>query len=306
MVGWGWFRRKAVGLVLVFLMMVTVVSGCGSNQEPAKNQSIIKVVLDGEPDHLDYLLSQARIGRTVSDPINATLVTFDSDMQIKPYLAEKWEIVDDTTIRFDLVQGAKFHNGREVVADDVKKTIERIQDPATGSFLRPQLDMVASVDVVDKSTFDLKLKAAYAPMLSVLTRVPIIPIEAAGEMKTKPIGAGPFKFVRWDKGQQVVLEKFGDFFIKGQPKVDQLVFKFVAEYSAAISALETGEVDAVLYVNPVDVSRLKQKGDIYVVDTTLMGFQYVAFVVDRAPWNNKLLRQAVALAIDRDALIQKV
>jgi peptide/nickel transport system substrate-binding protein len=137
----------------------------------------LSVVLESAPPHLDNQLTTARLGRTVTDPVNVFLVRHDKEMKLENYLATRWEEVDELTYRFYLHQGVKFHNGRELVAEDVKRSMERILDPDAGSQLRADFVNVASVTPLDNYTVEFKLTVPFAPFVEKLVRLPIIPME---------------------------------------------------------------------------------------------------------------------------------
>jgi peptide/nickel transport system substrate-binding protein len=266
----------------------------------------LRVVIESAPPHLDNQLTLARLGRTVTDPINVFLVKFDAQMNLHPYLATKWEQTDATTWRFTLHQGVKFHNGRELVADDVKKSWQRVMDPAAGSPLRADFATVADVNAVDKYTVEFKLKSPFAPLLAKLAYLAIIPMEVVqkqGDMKKAPMGAGPYKFVEWKQDQQVVLERFDDYF-EDKAKTKQLVFKFFPEYTVGMSAVEKGEADVHLWVKVTDIDRLKQSKDVKLMPNNLTGAYFIGFNTTRKPWQDVRLRQATMLGMDRNVIVQ--
>ena len=102
----------------------TTTGGQTATGEPDLDATL-RVVLESAPPHLDNQLTTARLGRTVTDPIHVFLVRHDKDMNLHNYLAKEWEQVDELTYRFTIHEGVKFHNGRELVADDIKKSMER-------------------------------------------------------------------------------------------------------------------------------------------------------------------------------------
>lgn len=296
-------KVRIINLLFISIMLVLVLSGGLIAQTPQRGGELT-VMLEDEPPHLDSHTSEARLGRTISDPIHVTLVTYDEDLAIMAYLAKSWEAVDDTTFHFEIHSDVYFHNGRKLIAEDVKKSIQRIQDPTTGSYIRPRIQVIESVEVIDDTNLYINLQRPFAPLLDELTRIVIVPTEVE-DQRNNPVGAGPFKFVRWDKDQRVVLERNEDFFIEGLPYLDRLIFRFVPEYSSQISMLETGEADVHLWLSHVDIPRLEAQG-FNLIGRNLQGFYYLAFNLEREPWNNPELREAIALGLDKAAMLQIV
>lgn len=322
-------RNRPLRRLVAFALLISLMAGCaqggartggdGVSSAPApgsqsqsqtgpKLDATLTVVLESAPPHLDNQLTLARLGRTVTDPVNVFLVRFDDKMNLKPYLATRWEQPDSTTYRFTLHQGVKFHNGRELTADDVKSSVERVLDVNAGSPLRADFAVVDKVTALNKHEVEFKLKSSFAPFMSKLAYLPIIPIEvvkAQGDMKKAPVGAGPYKFVEWKQDQQIVLERFDDFFLKDEiAKNKRLVFKFFPEYTAGISAVETGAADVHLWMKVTDIDRLKNSKDLKLVPNNLQGHYFLGFNMARKPWQDERLRQAVQLGVDRQAILQ--
>jgi peptide/nickel transport system substrate-binding protein len=269
-------------------------------------QNIVRVVLESAPPHLDNHISTARLTTTVTDPINVFLVTQNEKLEIVPYLAKSWEQPDPTTLRFFLHEGVKFHNGRELVADDVKKSIERVQNPDTASPLRSDFAVVKTINVIDDYTVELILERPFAPLFTQLARLAIMPmeeVEAKGSLRTEPVGAGPYRFVEWKQDQEIVLEKFEDFTL-GEVQNNGVIFKFYPEYAAGLAALTSGDADLHLWVKPTDIPRLQSDPTMTLIPNALNGSYYIAFNLLREPWGDAKLREAVLYGVDRNIIAQ--
>ncbi len=269
----------------------------------AQDEQVPVIVLDGEPNNLDPIMSTSRVTFTVLDQVNGFLARYDEDFNVVPALAESWEYIDDTSLRFHLRQGVKFHNGEEMTAEDVKFSIEAHLDPAQGSTIRARLEAVDHVEVEDASTVVVRLKEPYAPLLDVLIdRVPILPrsvYSTPGAAKDAPVGCGPFKFDEWRKNSFIRLSKFEEYWEEGYPKTDGLQFLFLAEYNAAKSSLLSKQSDALLMLNLADVPAMEAQQGIVVDSVLLLGFWWVGLNVEREPFTDVRVRQAVKLAINR-------
>jgi peptide/nickel transport system substrate-binding protein len=268
------------------------------------------IILDGEPNDLSPIMGQSRVTYTVLDEVNCFLARYDEDLNIIPSAATSWDFVDDKTVQFHLQQGIKFHNGEEMTADDVKFSIEAHLDAAQGSTIRARLEAVDNVEAVDDYTAVVHLKAPYAPLLDVLIdRVPILPrsvYSAPGSAKDAPIGCGPFKFKEWQKNSYILLEKNSDYWVPGLPKSDGLKFVFLGDYNAAKASLLSKESDVLLMLNLVDIPAMSSETGIVVDAVPLMGFWWIGMNMEREPFTDQRVREAVRLAIDRQPFIDSV
>jgi len=305
--------KRFTGLLLAVMLMLSMVltfGGCGNNNAGSTGGStgdkdILTISLDGEPLHLDESLSMDYLMIWATTPINDYLVVFDKDLNVHNSLAEVCEQVDDTTFRFKIHEGVMFHNGREVKAEDVKFSIERVADPDSGSELYTFFERIDSVEVTGDYEGLIHLSSPYAPLLGKLTRIPIIPEEAAATNKTNPVGCGPFKFVEWKKDQSIELVKNEDYWREGYPKMDGISFRIIKDYNTIRSAFLAGELDILQWANNIDVDMLEATDGVYLYDNSLSDAFWVICNGDFEPFNDPLVRKAVALALDKYDLLDK-
>jgi len=234
------------------------------------------------------------------------LVTYDAQGHLKPDLAESYEILTPTTIRFHLRSGVKFSNGEPFDAAAVKYTIESITGPGARSPQRAFLAAVDHVNVVNPLTADLVLKqpAARSTLRTLTYWGEIMPpkfSEQMGDKFTAAAGTGPFRLVEWRPGERVVLEARPDYW--GQkPSLRRLVFRIIPEAGTRTAALESGDI-AFAYNFPIDqIRRIGSNPNITVLSRPTVRLVYVAFRVDRTPLGDPRVRRAIALGIDRDAI----
>jgi peptide/nickel transport system substrate-binding protein len=294
-------KLKRLGILLMIIMLTGILVSCTSDDR----SDTVTISWGNEPPHLDSQTYTANITMMGTDPIHQTLVTYDSNLNLIPGAAKEWSFPNDKTFRFVLREGMEFHNDRTVSAEDVKKSFERVMDPATGSVLAKELECVESIEVIDELTGEFKLKEPYSPFLDVLTRTVIIPIETADTQKTAPVGCGPFKFDRWEKGQYLRMTKFEEYWDAANIKPKTLIYKFYAEYASERSALLAGEVDAVCWPKTVDFE-LFEKNNIEMVDPANATFYYIGMNTRIEPFNDVRVRQAVKYAVDKEACLALV
>lgn len=257
----------------------------------------------GQPAHLDTQLTAAGIARLGSDPINDWLVKHDQNNEHVPSLAVSIEVDDETAVIFNMRPGVMFHNGRALVADDVRQNIERVQNPDNASPFAASMAPVTSVEVPDDATAIFHLERPYPVLFDLLTRIPIIPLEAAETMKTNPVGAGPFMFSEWEQDSYIEYVRFDSYWDPEQPRLDSLRYNFVPDYSAGKASFQSGQQDMLLTPSLVDIQAFEGMASqgIRTQVWNSLGFGYLAMNHEREPYNIPQVRQAVQLAIDREA-----
>lgn len=298
--------KRITAFAVSMAMAAGLLAGCGGEKAAAKEEpkNIITVSIDSDPEHLDESVSLSTTAWWASCPVNDYLLVFDDQMNLVNELAEEYSMKDELSFYFKLRKGVKFHNGREVQAKDVAYSLERHLDPALGSALADSLACIESIELLDDYSGIVHLSEPYAPFLSKLPKVAIVPEECADTLKTAPVGCGPFKFVSWEHDQKVTYEKFADYWQAGLPKADGIVFKVLPEYNSQHSALLTGETDILLWADNSDVSELEKDENVYIHEQPVLDAYYLAANCTAAPFDNVLVRQAISLAVDRDACIK--
>ncbi|WP_333870695.1 ABC transporter substrate-binding protein [Desulforamulus putei] len=306
-------------LVIIAAMLLTGCGGGGSEQKAARPKQLV-VGLQAEPATLDPHQMQdynsTRAGRSIFN----TLVEFkDESTEVEPGLATSWDISEDGLVyTFHLREGVKFHDGTPFNAEAVKFSIERQIDPKhpyhdTGTYPYAEFTfgMVKSVDVVDDKTVKITLKERFAPFLAnmAMHAACIVSPEAVkkyGKDFTKnPVGTGPYKFVSWNPGVEVVLEKNPDYW-GDKAKIDKLIFKPIIEDQARLTELEAGNVDFIVNILPDDLARLKSDSRFTVTEQPGMHVWYTALNCQQKPFDNVKVRQAVNYAINKDAIVKNI
>ena len=238
------------------------------------------------------------------------LVKFDDKMEnILPGLAESWERLSDTEMRFVLRKDVKWHNGDPFTAEDVKFSYERML--AMPSVVN-NIAFLESVTVEDPYRVVLKTKYSYAPLLAALTNPPcaIVPkkvVEANSDgFALNPVGTGPYKFVEWKSDDYCKLEAFEGYYGE-KAKTKYLVMKVVPESAQRCIMLETGELDVAYDIPPSDVKRIESTPGLKVmrvVSNKTMSLNMNT--QSKGPLSNKLVREAVAYAVDKEEILSGV
>jgi ABC-type transport system substrate-binding protein len=248
--------------------------------------------------------------------------------ELMPSLAESYEISKDgLTYTFKLRKGVKFHNGREVVAGDVKYSIERTNDPKTESPGAGFYDMIAGmaeykagkakevkgIKVLDPYTVQFTLSRPDATFLHVLALnfssvVPKEAVDKAGkDFGKQPVGSGAFMMAEWKLGQQLVFKRNPDYFIKGIPHLDQITFQVGLEPMTAILKLEKGEADvAGDGIPPAKFLEIRNnpKYKDMIVEGGQLQTGYITMNVEMKPLDKVEVRQAINMAIDKNRIVK--
>lgn len=309
---------KKLLLVLIVVFMASILFAAGTTEKPGaaspissepKSGGTLTMAIEAEPQHIDPHLSQSNLVTSIVDLCYDYLWRWDYDFaEFVPNLAESWNWKTNTEFEVKLRQGAKFHNGREVVADDVVYSVNRLLDPNTGSPNAGYLSQVDSVVATGKYTLTIKLKGPWYGLQDVFSRyVAIVPKEAVnqyGDLRLNPVGSGPFKFDSWRPGYEMVFVKNTEYWDAGKPYLDKVVLRFMPEYNTAKNALLSGEIDIINWPDSADINSLKSNKDLVLHFYTLQAVMYVNINTSRGPLANKDVRKAIALVTDRNAYNQ--
>jgi peptide/nickel transport system substrate-binding protein len=266
----------------------------------------LKAALTGEPDSLDPAKSQIYTAAQVYDNVFSKLVDLDEHGKVYGVLATTWHQVDPKTWTFDLHNGVKFHNGEPFSANDVKYTFERILNPKTASGYSPLYDVIKSITVESPTRVTFHLRTSFGPFLTNLANNGEIvnrkAIESKGSAR-KPVGTGPFEFVEWVQGDHVTLKRNPHYFMPGQPHLDGIVFRFAQVDQSRIDGLRSGELDWVDAIPLQQLKTLRTDPSFTYVGSTVSGIpDFLAMNIKKPPFDNKALRQAIALAVDKEEI----
>jgi len=293
--------KKAVVLGIILAIATLSFSGV------AMAKKVLRYGQAAEPAGLSPILTNDSSSSAVMGQIYETLFTRNPKTnEIEPLLAESYENPDDVTWIIKVRKGIKFHDGTDFNAEAVKFTIERMLDPEVAS---PRASLFASVDkveVLDEYTVKITTKYPDGQFLTTLTHdnaaIVSPTAELNGDLMRNPVGTGPFKFKSMVSGDSITLVRNDDYW-RGPAKLDEIVFKIIPEAATRIAMLETGEVDFIDNIPPEHLPRLEFNPDIKVEKTPGTPIRYLGFNFEKEPLNNLLVRQAIAHAINTDAIV---
>ena len=283
---------------------------------PAAAQSVLRIGLNDDPDALDPTISRAYTGRLVFAAVCDKLFDVTPELKIVPQLATGYEWApDQRSVVIKLRSDVKFHDGEPFNAEAVKFNIERHIN-TTGSFRKAEIGQIASVDVINDTTVRLNLSQPLVPLLAALTdragmMVSPKAARALGDkFGTRPVCAGPYKFVERVAQGKIVFERFADHWDKASIHIDRVEFVPILDSTARLASLRSGDLHMIERASPTDLPQIRGDNRLKVVGVPELGYQMIPMNVNNGPKSKALkdvrVRQAIDLAIDREVLIQTV
>jgi peptide/nickel transport system substrate-binding protein len=297
--------RSAVGLMALLLALAGSLPPAGRAQERP-----LVVALGAEPRSLLAMHIVDWTTNVQQMNIYDRLYFWDGmPPRIKPSLAADLpQTPDDLTWIVKLRPNVRFHNGDPFTAEDVKSTFEWLLDPRNQSHYRPRFSFIDSVEVVDPLTVRIKTKEP-APILRfwlvdfTVHNARYMRQVGNEQANRQPIGAGPYRFVRWDRDERLVLEANPAYW-NGAPAIRRVEFRFIPDFSARLAALLAGEADIVKDVPPVAVDQVNRSGIAEVRAVASSRINYVALVnLKPGPMQDRRVRQALNYAVNVDEII---
>lgn len=299
-------RYKTAGTIAVAALML--------GTSLASAQTVMRIGLNDDPDTIDPALSQAFVTRLVLTTFCEKLFDITANLEIVPRLAESYEWSEDgLTLTIKLRPDLTFHDGEPVDAEAVKFNFERNMT-IEGSFRRPELSGITGIEAVDATTVNVTLDAPSAPLVSILAdragmMVSPKAAEELGEnLGSNPVCAGPFKFVSRVPQGRIIFEKFDDYWDVENVHIDRVEMLAVNDPTVRLSNLQSGEFHIIERLSPTDVEQVESDPNLNLAMADEIGYGYVQFNVGNGPRAEKMadqrVREAIDLAIDREALVQ--
>jgi peptide/nickel transport system substrate-binding protein len=277
----------------------------------------LRIGLAEDPDILDPTMARTFVGRIVFAGLCDKLFDLDEKLNIVPQLATSYQwSTDNRSLEIKLRQGVTFHDGEKMDAAAVKYNLERHKN-MKGSNRRGELAVVSSVDAVDPSTVRINLAAPFAPLLAALTDrsgMMLSPkaAEAAGEkFGAKPVCSGPFRFVERIAQDRIVLERFPDYWNKGQIHFERIVYQPIVDATVRLANLRSGQLDFIERVAPSDIPSLRNDSRFKVAKIVEIGYQGITINLAKSDLAQKnplgrdpRVREAFELSLDREAIVK--
>lgn len=303
------------------LLMLMAAAGLLSGAGLAQGDDVEIVFAEDRVDHATYdpRVTQSRHEEQVIVQVFDSLLSADENGNVHPGLAKSWQVSDDgLSYTFQLRDDVTFHDGTPFNAEAVKFTFDTIVDPALGS--QGAVDIIgpyASTEVLGEHEVRVRFRRPYGAALGAFaeTELSIVSPAAVRSMgddgfAQSPVGTGPFEFVEWEKGKQIVLERNDDYrwapawmSHQGPSHVRRAVVRFIPDASTRVAALEAGEAQVSELVPALDMRRFSGGDEFATMVGNAAGLPYGAlFNTSRGPFADKAVRQAFMYAVDRPRL----
>lgn len=311
--------RKKFTFILCFVFFVLIVSACssstnsGSTSKDTENGDTLIVGAAGNPQTFNPNSRGDDYFYPIAQNIYSRLVKINNNFEILPDLAKEWEVSDDgTEFTFLLQENVKWHDGEDFSCSDVKFTLDSVLD--NQGFAANSLSTIQEVTCVDDNTVEVTLDSPDATFLGNLSWYGtfILPEHVfAGDnwdagTNIDPVGTGPFKFVKYEPGKNLDLEKNEDYF--GQvPYVDKLIYSIISDPNTMVQAFYNQELDILGNTPPTsELKKMQEDPEIIATEVLFPSRNYIVFNFDEEPFNDVKVRQAVAHAIDNEDISNKI
>jgi len=308
------------------LLLFILACGCTDNEPkpalplhrsagtPAYGDTLVVGAI-GEASTLIPLLATDSVSHEVANLIYNSLVRYDKNLKLEGELAERWDVSPDgLTITFHLRRGVKWHDGHEFTSRDVMYTYRVTIDPKTPTAYAEDFKQVRQATAPDPYTFRVTYDKPFAPALESwgASILPAHLLEGTDITKSplsrKPVGTGPYRFKEWTAAQKIVLESFHDYF-EGRPYIDRYVYRFIPDTSTMYMELKAGGID-MMALTPVQFQRQTTSADFLArfakYRYPASAYTYLGYNLRHPLFRDKRIRQAIALAISKDEIVQGV
>jgi peptide/nickel transport system substrate-binding protein len=285
-----------------FVVLASISSGCA--QRPASDPDILVVGVTSGPNNLDPRVATDDTSQKADQLIFNGLMAFDEHLRIVPDLAERLDNPDPTTYIVTLRKNVRFHDGHELTSADVVYTYRSLLDPALRSPLGGANRMLDTVVARDRYTVVFTLTEPFGSFPVNLVQPGIVPDGAGLSVEDHPIGTGPYRFVRYAVDDQLELTSFDGYF-EGRPHNRGLIIKIVPDTIMCGLELRKGTMDVVINdLEPDLVYQLEQEPRLQVVRSPGTDYQYMGVNLQDPVLKDERIRQAIAYAIDRGAIVK--
>ena len=283
-----------------FLLVIGVAIGGCASAPPAND--VITVAVLSSPNSLDPRIGSDETSQRVHQLVFDYLLALDDKLRVTGGLATHWDQPDPVTYLVYLRKGVRFHDGHELTADDVVHTFGSFIDPAFVSPRKGAYRMLDRVEAVDPYTVRFTLKEPFGSFPIQLV-MPVVPKGAGAELRDRPIGTGPYKFVGFAVDDHVTLESFPDYF-RGAPANSGVVLKVVPDEIMRALELRKGTVDMVVNdLSPDVVHQLAAQKAVTIAEAPGTDYAYVGVNMRDPILKDRRVRHALGHAIDRQAIV---
>lgn len=296
-------NKNIVCAPIVVLLLILSMTGCPNKIDRPSGKWLV-IGIENNPTSLDPRFATDAASSRLNGIIYSSLVKLDDSGLPIGDLAQSFDMPDDLTYRFQMKRDVLFHNGAPLDCGDVKYTYDLIRAPESKSAFKSDFNMIDSIVCVDAYNIEIKLKQPFAPFIIDMT-VGIIPRNIDPETITDhPVGSGPFVFEKMERGKQITLRRFENYFGK-KAWLDGVTFRILPNNITRVLELERGGIDLLQNsIDPEFIKYLSGKIETEIQRRPGINYNYLGFNLDHPILKNKPVREAIARAINRDDIIK--
>lgn len=326
-------KSKKIILIIFSILSTLLVAGCGGGDKQAEKatdkEQIVRYNVGAEPKTLDPALSTGLPEGTILLQMFDGLTRYNAKQEIKPALAESWEVSEDGTVYTFKLRAAKWSNGDPITANDFVYSWLRSLEPERASEYAYQLYYVkgaenyntgkgkkedVAIEAVDEKTFKVTLNAPAPQFLGLTAFQTLYPVNPKMDKKNpkwasepdKYVSSGPFKMVSWEHNQKIVMEKNPNYWDAASVKLSKLEVYLIDNTETATNMFKTGQLDFQDDVPVQELAALKASNSKELVIAPDTSCYFYRFNVTKKPFDNPKVRRALTLAINRQELVDKV
>lgn len=315
------FIKKMTLVAGALILLVTGLTACGGGGDSAGKQSAteaegeprrggtLTAAFSADPAGFDPMRGPSGMSHVVMEQVYSTLMSLTPDNKVEPDLAESYEVSDDgLTYTFKLRAGVKFHNGDPLTSEDVKFTFDRLRAPDSGYSYGSQIATIKRVDAPDPETVVFRLSKPTAPFLVSMafpgsSIVPKKLVESGYNLNSRPIGSGPFKFVKYQPKNVISFVRNPDYYEPGKPYLDGMEWRIISDTAALTTALVSGGADFTNVVPPQDWNRAKETSGLVTKSVVGSSYNWLLPNNSRKPFDDARVRQAISYSLNRENLV---
>ncbi|MFY9634150.1 MAG: ABC transporter substrate-binding protein [Cellulosimicrobium cellulans] len=310
---------KLTGAMGAAAAFTASVAACGSPAPTTTGSSASAAAVNKDltiEAGISYALSTGfdPLSSSGATPMAANLHIFEGLIELHPATREPYNAlaaadpkkVNDTTYQVTIRDGATFHDGTPVTTEDVAFSFTRVMDPANKSLFSQFIPFIQDVKPVDAKTVEFTLKYAFPGFGPRISVVKVVPKALATDLKAfdaAPVGTGPYKLISAVKDDKIVFEAFAGYNGPKPALAKGMTWLLLSDAAARVTAVQSGRVQAIEDVPYLDIDGLKSRVKVESVQS--FGLMFLMFNCNKAPFNNKLVRQALHYGLDKDAIIKK-
>ena len=315
-------KIEVIGLIVILIIIAGASYGLWYFSKPPlprlkveKELEVFTIGLDKDIDGIHPYTQSEVVSMSVNGEIFSGLSDFTREGSLVPGLAENWFNPDNLTWEIVLKKGVKFHNGKEMTAQDVEFSLINVPQAVEDFYGKESVAQVDRVEIIDAYRIKIFTKKPYPLLMNDLAGFPIMSkdyVEKEG-FEANPVGTGPYKFIKWEKGKEIVLERFEDYHGE-KPIPKRVVYKIIPEEEKRIESLISGDIDFAIQLTLDGLEKMEGVANIKAAITPSIGITFlgmdtaektVGIELEKNPLRNANVRKAIAYAIDKDLIIRE-